>query len=208
MRRLVLYPAEARLSSEQGRGSCDAATAESVSSNEGGEMRRALIPAFLLVLVSVFLGATVFREPIAWAAQAIDSTIIGPLDGQGNVRVHEQGTAQVVDTESPARKAVLFRFAGQTDIVPAGQRLIVTYLNVRAEVFSGAPPATSCRLQTIVGGTTSTIGSIRLLDAGGTSVIGSEQVFIPVNAGERFDVNCGGLSNINANVAGYFTSVG
>jgi hypothetical protein len=173
-------------------------------------MRRALIPAFLLVLVSVVLGATVFREPIAWAAQAVDSTIIGPLDGQGNVRVHEQGTAQVVDTDSPARKAVLFPFVGQTDIVPAGQRFIVTYLNVRAEVFTGAPPATKCRLLTIAGDTTSNIGSIRLLNAGDTSVIDSEQVFIPVNAGERFEVNCAGagLSNVNANVAGYFTSVG
>jgi hypothetical protein len=173
-------------------------------------MRRALIPAFLLVLVSVVLGATVFREPVAWAAQTVDSTIIGPLDGQGNVRVHEQGTAQVVDTDSPARKAALFRFSGLTDIVPAGQRFIVSYLNVRGEIFSGAPPATSCRLTVIAGDLTSFIGSIRLLDAGGSSVIGSEQVFIPVNAGERFHVDCGGsaLVNLNANVAGYFTSVG
>jgi hypothetical protein len=47
------------------------------------------------VLLSVVLGATVFREQVAWAAQAVDATIIGPLDSNGNVKVHEQGTAAV-----------------------------------------------------------------------------------------------------------------
>lgn len=58
-------------------------------------MRRALIPTVLLVLLSVVLGATVFRESVAWAAQSVEATIIGPLDGNGNVKVHEQGTANV-----------------------------------------------------------------------------------------------------------------
>ena len=47
------------------------------------------------LLLSLVLGATVFREPIAWAAQSVDATIIGPLDSNGNVKVHEQGTANV-----------------------------------------------------------------------------------------------------------------
>lgn len=57
-------------------------------------MRKYAIAAVGLLL-SVVLGATVFREPIAWAAQAISATIVGPLDSNGNVAVHEQGTAIV-----------------------------------------------------------------------------------------------------------------
>jgi hypothetical protein len=56
------------------------------------------------LLVSVVLGATVFREPIAWAAQSIDATIVGPLDN-GNVRVHEEGTANVNVTGTPTVNA-------------------------------------------------------------------------------------------------------
>jgi len=46
----------------------------------------------LLILAAIVLGATVFREPVAWAAQSVDATILGPLDN-GNVRTHEEGTA-------------------------------------------------------------------------------------------------------------------
>jgi len=46
----------------------------------------------LLLVGATVLGATVLREPIAWAAQDLAVTIINPVDAQGNVRVHEQGT--------------------------------------------------------------------------------------------------------------------
>jgi hypothetical protein len=52
----------------------------------------------LLLLGAAILGATVLREPVAWAAQSINANITGPLDGQGNVKVHEQGTTQVAGT--------------------------------------------------------------------------------------------------------------
>ncbi len=48
-----------------------------------------------LVGGSLLLGGTVLREPIAYAAQSVSATIIGPLDANGNVAVHEQGTADV-----------------------------------------------------------------------------------------------------------------
>ena len=57
-------------------------------------MRNYSIVAVALV-ISVVLGATVFREPIAWAAQSVEARIVGPLDGQGNVKVQEQGTPTV-----------------------------------------------------------------------------------------------------------------
>jgi hypothetical protein len=52
----------------------------------------------LLLVGSAILGATVMREPIAWAAQVVDAKIVAPLDGAGNVKVHEQGTVQVTGT--------------------------------------------------------------------------------------------------------------
>ena len=44
----------------------------------------------MLLVGATLLGATVLREPIASAAQSVSATIIGPLDAQGNVKVHEQ----------------------------------------------------------------------------------------------------------------------
>jgi hypothetical protein len=57
-------------------------------------MKKCSFVALLLVGATI-LGSTVLREPIARAAQSLDATIVGPLDGQGNVKVHEQGTANV-----------------------------------------------------------------------------------------------------------------
>ena len=54
-------------------------------------MQRVLI-VLAVIGASVALGSTVFKEQVAWAAQAVDANIIGPLDGNGNIRVHEQGT--------------------------------------------------------------------------------------------------------------------
>ena len=49
----------------------------------------------LLVVGATALGMTVLREPLANAAQAVSTEIIKPLDANGNVKVHEQGTANV-----------------------------------------------------------------------------------------------------------------
>jgi hypothetical protein len=57
--------------------------------------RRALIAALMLIGLGVFLGTTIFREDIAYAAQLVSADIVGPLDAQGNVKVHEQETANV-----------------------------------------------------------------------------------------------------------------
>jgi hypothetical protein len=57
-------------------------------------MRRAIIPALLLVLVSVVLGATVFRERVAHAAATL-MVREQNTDANRNIKVHEQGTADV-----------------------------------------------------------------------------------------------------------------
>jgi hypothetical protein len=59
-------------------------------------MRKALVTVFVLLFGSLALGATVFREEIAQAAQSISATIVGPLDANNNVAVHEQGTVDVI----------------------------------------------------------------------------------------------------------------
>jgi hypothetical protein len=68
-------------------------------------MKKALIPAFLLLLGSAVLGATVLREPLAQAAAPIASVFVSNdtsspipvreqnLDANGHARVHELGTA-------------------------------------------------------------------------------------------------------------------
>lgn len=58
-------------------------------------MGKKLCVAAALVAVALLLGATVLREPVALAAQTVGATILGPLDANGNVAVHEQGTASV-----------------------------------------------------------------------------------------------------------------
>lgn len=62
-------------------------------------MRKALIPAFLLVLGSVILGATVLREPLAKAATPFTNVIVGNTSSNP-VPVDEQGTADVKVTNS------------------------------------------------------------------------------------------------------------
>ena len=64
-------------------------------------MKRWYFVAFLLV-AATFLGATVFREPLAYAAQAVCVTIVRPLDSHGNVKVHEQGMVGARDVDNPA----------------------------------------------------------------------------------------------------------
>ena len=56
----------------------------------------------LLLVAATFLGATVFSEPLAYAAQTVSVTIVGPLDSQGNVKVHEQGMVGARDVDNPA----------------------------------------------------------------------------------------------------------
>lgn len=107
----------------------------------------------LLLVGAMVLGASVLREPIASAAQSVSSTIVGPLDGNGNVAVHEQGTANVNVTNStvpvheqgtsnvavtngPATQPVevsdAFQLTGSSGekfsyTVPGGKRLVLEY---------------------------------------------------------------------------------
>ena len=130
------------------------------------------------------------------------------VDANGNVKVHEQGRTAVTDVTSPAREAVLYT-SSETDTVPAGQRFIASWLNVRVQSFSG-DAAINCLIEDRNGGTTTNIGLARLLPAGGPFYVDSEQVFIPVNSGESLAIaGCSGFaSNVQVSIAGYFTATG
>ena len=69
--------------------------------------RNAILSAFALVLVSITLGSTIFREQAAQAAQAILSVREHNIDADGNIRVHEQGTARVDVTNVGLRKILI-----------------------------------------------------------------------------------------------------
>src|SRR5262245_5231652 len=106
-------------------------------------MRKALIPAFLLLLGSMVLGATVLREPLAKAASPFTNVIIGngasnPLpvreqnvDASGNVRVHEQGTATVSISGTPSVTS-----GDQTQVIAAG----ITVVGVSTSTDLVGPP--------------------------------------------------------------------
>jgi stage V sporulation protein SpoVS len=97
-------------------------------------MRKYAIVAVGLLL-SLVLGATVFREPIAWAAQSVSATIAGPLDSHGNVAVHEMGTAAVheqADTQLVA-----------TGTITANNSLNVDISGYREVRISTGPPICS-----------------------------------------------------------------
>jgi hypothetical protein len=105
-------------------------------------MRKALVLVCLLLLGGIVLGATVFRAPVVWAAQQVDANIIGPLDN-GNVRVHEEGTAQVQEKRDPFQRTVLTddwggnTFRNFTVAIPTGKVLIVQTVSVSAVVEAG-----------------------------------------------------------------------
>ncbi len=71
--------------------------------------RQTIIAALLIVGVGVVLGATVFRADIAQATGLAQAVTVANtplpvreqnLDGNGNIKVHEQGTANVNVTNS------------------------------------------------------------------------------------------------------------
>jgi len=57
-------------------------------------MKQRIAIATALVGLAAILGATVFRDQVALAAQSIDAHITN-VDGNGTIKVHEQGTVEV-----------------------------------------------------------------------------------------------------------------
>jgi len=104
-------------------------------------MRRAIIPALLLVLLSVVLGATVFREQVAHAAANLNVFVTNdaahpvPVHEQGTANVNVQGVPTVKVAEEPFQTVAHLCFTGsETTVndsfdVPNGKRLTIDYVN-------------------------------------------------------------------------------
>jgi hypothetical protein len=120
-------------------------------------MRKALVPAFLLVLGGVILGATVFREQLVHAATTpfqqviVTNTNTNPVpvavqnaDASGTLKVHEQGTANVsvqgtpdVNVANPSSSPVPVAEQGTADVNVTNTSLPVDVTNSSLSV---APP--------------------------------------------------------------------
>jgi hypothetical protein len=100
----------------------------------------------LLLVGATVLGMTVLREPLAQAAQAVSADIVGPLDANGNIKVHEQGIANVkvanlrsepvqvnvTNTSVPVEQAgepVTIEMTFDDYEVPANKLLVLQYVN-------------------------------------------------------------------------------
>ena len=169
-------------------------------------MRKAVFVAFLLMLGSAVLGATVLREPFAWAATPFQNVIV-VNDTSAPIPVREQnldagGAIQVADQS--AREATRYEgnwnpsitsFRAIVPEVPAGQRFVISYVNIRGGSGISGTDLTeaSCILlrQTTEGNATIT-GSVAALPVyfSGSSIAVSEQMTLPVEAREAIDVRC------------------
>jgi hypothetical protein len=99
-------------------------------------MRRAILPALLLVLVSVVLGATVFREQVAQAMTILQVHVTNATPSDA-VAVHEQGAVSVQQAGGPqsVRLVGADGVAGYT--VPDGKRLVIEYVNGTSSAGDG-----------------------------------------------------------------------
>jgi hypothetical protein len=117
--------------------------------------RQAAFGALLLVGVGVVLGATVFRSDIAQATGLAQAVVVSNTASQavpvreqnldnGNIKVHEQGTARVRSDEEEVSVSTRltsegFACEGVLYTVPAGKRLVVEYIAGQVIATGGSP---------------------------------------------------------------------
>ena len=169
-------------------------------------MRKAIFVALLLVLGSAVLGATVLREPIAWAATTPFQNVIVANDKTAPVPVREQnldagGAIQVADQS--AREAARYEGVAHSNLgnfqtvvpaVPAGKRFVISYINIwggsgiDSTVLTGA----DCfLLRRSTKDNVTTTGAMVALPVSFSGVFAvSEQMNLPIEAGESIAVSC------------------
>lgn len=122
-------------------------------------MFKPIATAVLLVVSALVLGSTVFREQVAWAAQAVDAHITN-LDANGNIMVHEQGTVRDADQPAlqPFQRYFEGRFAGNqfsacdTAAVPAAKRLVIESVSFRSYLLDSAESYVQVSVENTAGG--------------------------------------------------------
>jgi hypothetical protein len=158
---------------------------------------------FGLVLGSLVLGATVLREPIAYAAQSVSAQIIGPLDANGNVKVHEQGTADVNVTNQTVPVQGTVTVASPSPI-SGGAREADALGGVSFKFTSGTQTASVINIDMSAGAT----GVHLFTDGGGTALAflgpgdgGSAHILVPLPRPISFDsIACFGPSSDSCHV--------
>jgi hypothetical protein len=117
-------------------------------------MRRALASVLLLLVCSAVLGATVFREQVAEAAQAIlpvrvVNTSADPVPVSGTVAINGTAAVEVADERTPFEIRVdadiANEFFGSSGhfTVPDGKRLVVEFISVSVRLPPGQVPSVS-----------------------------------------------------------------
>jgi hypothetical protein len=108
-------------------------------------MRKAALSCLLLLLASAILGATVFREQIAQAAEKI-TTSDQPVPVAGTVTLGGTTSVEVADDREPFEKRI-DASADPGDFVerasftvPAGKQLVVEFMSVIVTVPTGQVP--------------------------------------------------------------------
>jgi hypothetical protein len=164
-------------------------------------MKHRIGMAILFVGLAAVLGATVFRDQVAWAAQSVDAHITN-VDDNGNVKVHEQGTVSVnvanssvptheqgtanvsvTNASLPVAEAgepltIEFPAQGNHYTVPSGKRLVIEYVNG----FTNTGQMTRVNVVTSASVTHQFLIPGVVCDT--TFVCVSEKVWIPLSAGD------------------------
>lgn len=164
-------------------------------------MRKALLVIVLVVVVGTVSGATVFRENIARAAA-------GAAPPQPVTVTNAVAQAVPVREVSPAQQPQPAYFRGTEGFnnpvvpaVPAGKRFIVTYVNLVAV----NPAALTCTLAVgTQSGGFSGFAAVILQNVDAV-VVASEEVFIPMEAGQALAVDDCAPNGATVRIGGYFT---
>jgi hypothetical protein len=189
----------------------------------------------LLLVGATILGATVLREPIALAAQMLDVNIVGPLDADGNVKVHEQGTPtvnaaqvgtwQVRAADNPAFQPFHARVSATEGPsggcngfdVPAGKRLVLEFVSAGVNAEQGEHAIADFRVEK--NGSDVQTYEVPLTDqafwGGFERLVGSEEVRVyagPTTREDAFEVHgCFASTGVGAtltmNFSGYLVDV-
>jgi hypothetical protein len=124
-------------------------------------MRRTVIPVFVLVLASVVLGATVFREQVARAAASMPQVFVAN-DTSHPVPVREQGTVSVTSSDDPGRSAFAFFQSDSWEsgedshhvdfTVPAGKRLVIDAVSISSSLDTHGQKMLTAAVQAHVNG--------------------------------------------------------
>src|SRR5437588_3826786 len=102
----------------------------------GGDMRRAMIPATVLVLTSVILGATVFRAQVTRAADKLQLVFV-TNDAANPVPVTSVAGRQAFaffknDSFGSTEDSHVVKFT-----VPTGKRLVIQSVSINAALTTG-----------------------------------------------------------------------